>query len=582
MHPSSIDPAASVQGSGSRAFPTHADPSRYFPAETFEAARKRLVMNLTRGEGPALLVASPGCGKTMLIEVLAAELKESLRVVRLASTQLCTRRALLQAILFGLDEPYRDREEGELRLALVQAIQHHEAASRPIALLIDEAQSLPVRLIEELRLLSNISAEGEPSLRLLLCGATTLDELLASPELEALNQRIAARCYLSPLSRDETTQYVRSHVAAAGGAPDELFADDAYLAIHQASDGLPRLINQVCDRALVMAVEGQESKVTADSIQAAWSDLHQLPAPWHSPSPSPLASHQGESDETPIDSPTVEFGLLEDDLDSQYEPVQDNETEAEPLDAATGDWIADEGLKNLPSIGHQDESEESSAGCQGGCSGSCSIPRDEPSECISLSFPTEEERDSDPQDDPVFESAYEPEVELPIDSSTPQEDFAADPFAESFDEEECVLQQCQGLEEIVRPGSETVTNQQDFEVGRMFAALEPAVENLLEDVQQRINGPELSGGFTLVSDRSAAEDVTEQTDPVAEELTPAPLSEETVIAPSVDPEPPYETDSADAADDRDMLVVEEDEPQESPDGASLQDYRQLFANLREQ
>src|SRR5690606_34686085 len=242
-------------------------------------------------------------------------------VACVTSAQLCTRRALLQSILFELGQPFRQRDEGELRLELIDYLQSANVGDRGVVLLVDEAQSLPTRLLEELRVLSNLSHNGNPRLHLVLAGSQSLDEKFTSAEIEAFNQRIAARCYLSPFNHHDTAQYVRGHLAAAGANPDELFSADALNAIYEATGGIARLINQLCDRALVVASRRQALRVNRDLVQTAWADLQQLPTPWNLPdTPEGVAEP---------DLPRVEYGPLtrepvEGDLD--YEGTELDET----------------------------------------------------------------------------------------------------------------------------------------------------------------------------------------------------------------------------------------------------------------
>jgi len=235
-----------------------------------------------------------------LCRLLAARFQETFQVAMLSSTRVLTRKALLQNILFELKRPYRGMEEGELRLSLLDHLQPSEDCPNGILLVIDEAHALPLRLLEEVRMITNLVRDGQPRVRLVLAGGSKLEEKFASPKLASFNQRIAARCYLEPFGRDDTIDYVLSRLAAAGGNADAIFDDGALRAIFQATDGIPRLINQVCDHALVMAFAGGRSQIGATGIEEAWADLQQLPGPWH--------------DDSPVDTAatSIEFGELED------------------------------------------------------------------------------------------------------------------------------------------------------------------------------------------------------------------------------------------------------------------------------
>ncbi len=269
-----------------RPFASQPQVGRYFPAASVEDARQRLCRSIERGDGPGVAIGAAGIGKSLLLQVLAAQYREKFDVVLLASAQLCTRRALLQAIHFELGLDYRRRDEGELRLSLLDTLLSGDEATQGLLLLVDEAQALAVHLLEELRLLTNLSRGGTPRVRLVIAGLPALEEKLASPELQSFSQRLAARCYLASLTRAETAQYVRAQLAASKVEADRLFAPAAYDALFTASDGVPRVVNQVCDRALQLADAQRLDKVDAGVIQAAWADLQQLPTAWE-PAPQP-------------------------------------------------------------------------------------------------------------------------------------------------------------------------------------------------------------------------------------------------------------------------------------------------------
>ncbi len=267
-----------------------------------------------------MLTGPAGTGKSLLCQVLAEQFRRSLQVALLASGQLCTRRALLQAILFELGLPFRGMEEGDLRLSLVDhlsprgklSIAGSQGPATPTAdttallLIVDEAHTLPLRLLEELRLITNLVRNGQPRVRLVLVGAPQLEERFASPKLESFNQRVAARCYLEVLDRQQTIEYIRHQIEQCGGQADAIFTADALEAIAQATDGIPRLINQVCDHVLLLAYAGGERQIPAAGIEEAWADLQQLPAPASS------GAEAGSLDAE--DKGVVEFGSLDDEL----------------------------------------------------------------------------------------------------------------------------------------------------------------------------------------------------------------------------------------------------------------------------
>src|SRR2546423_2734022 len=280
----------------------HAD--AYIPTGPLEEARKTLTRCLERAEGPGLVIGPAGTGKSLLCNILALHFRGKLQVAHLAGARLCTRRALLQNILFELKLPYREMDEGELRLSLIDHLDPRSGGPEGLLLLVDEAHTLPLRLLEEVRLLTNVVRDGWSRVRLLLAGGMALEERLSSPKLESFHQRIAARCYLQPMGREETIFYVQEQIHRCGTSADNLFTPEAQAAIHTATDGIPRLINQVCDHALMLTALSGKRQVDAAGIEEAWADLQQLPLPLHE-GPT-VGSGSGSA------SGVVEFGQLGD------------------------------------------------------------------------------------------------------------------------------------------------------------------------------------------------------------------------------------------------------------------------------
>lgn len=284
--------------------------SRYFPATVIESARKTLARCIERGEGAGLIVGPNGTGKTLLCQMLAEEFDERFDVALLSSGRLGTRQALLQAILYEMGLPYRGLDEGELRLSLLDHLEPDSRGKQGLLLLIDEAHSLPWRLLEEVRMVTNLVRDGLPRVRVVLSGGPALEERLASPKLNSFSQRLAARCYIESLDSAETTAYVRAQITSVGGDPAQLFHEDALRSIYRASDGIPRLINQICDHALILASLGGLRRLTSEAIDEAWADLQQLPAPWTGAQIQPTGASQ-----------VVEFGGLEDAAEDAPEAI---------------------------------------------------------------------------------------------------------------------------------------------------------------------------------------------------------------------------------------------------------------------
>ena len=312
-----------------RPFQASPNPERFFPASSIESARQTLSRGIDRDEGPGLLIGGAGLGKSLICQVLMRQYRDRLKVLLIDSARITTPRALLQNLLYELGQSYRERDEAELRLELVDHLQKQSSSPKGLLLLIDEAHALPLRLLEELRMLTNLVQEGSSQIRLVLAGAALLEERFASPRLESFAQRIAARCYLHPMNREETESYVQSQIALCGGKVESIFSHDALQAIYVASDGVPRLVNQICDHALVMAAADDRKIIDTAGIEEAWADLQQLPmpAPRHSEATSAAPSAAGGD--------FIEFGELSDEQPVEVIPDTESlhEVAAERLEA---------------------------------------------------------------------------------------------------------------------------------------------------------------------------------------------------------------------------------------------------------
>jgi type II secretory pathway predicted ATPase ExeA len=282
----------------------------YYPAVGIEAARTTLIRCIERSEGTGMVVGPSGTGKTLLCQLLAEHFSHAFQVALLTSGHLGSRRALLQAILYELAQPYRGMDEGELRLALIDYITLSDDCPRGAVLLVDEAHMLPLRLLDEVRMLTNLMRAGQPAVRLVLAGGRALEERFASPKLESFSQRLSARCYLQALNAAETQEYVHAWIAAVGGSGPDLFPAETCHSVYKATDGAPRLINQLCDHALLLAYAAGQRKLDPAHVEEAWADLQQLPTPWNE------QAREGGSG-------VIEFGRLEDEAGDGEQPQRE-------------------------------------------------------------------------------------------------------------------------------------------------------------------------------------------------------------------------------------------------------------------
>lgn len=266
-----------------------------------EQARQTVAECFHRGAGWAAVIGVPGVGKTLLCHRLAKELQNCFPVLLLSAGGISSRRELWQTFLFGLGQPYRGMEEGELRLALVEYLADQQSKSPGFILLVDEAHLLAGKLLEEIRILSQMPVLLGDWFRVLLAGLPVLEERVSSPRLEAVNQRIVARCYLEPWSRSETQAYIQAQLQKVSPEGDRVMLAEAAQAVFQATNGIPRLVNQLCDYALLWAWKHGHRQLDGRMVEEAWAELQQLPPPTLG------ASSSG------IGSDLIEFGILPED-----------------------------------------------------------------------------------------------------------------------------------------------------------------------------------------------------------------------------------------------------------------------------
>ncbi|QDU77247.1 hypothetical protein Pan97_43120 [Bremerella volcania] len=288
-------------GLSHRPFPSVPSLVGYVETDSHLEAIETLLRCVRRDEGIGTLISAPGLGKSTIALRLQEELEDDFEVVRLNSGHCGSRRALLQAIAYELDLPCRGLEEGELRIQFAEYVQRLESRRMMgIVILADEADLLPIRLLEELRLLTNFASKDRSRVSVVLLGNMSLEERLASPYLTSFNQRVGARAYLQSLSTAEVAKYVRQQLVGAG-AKLTIFDDSAIEAIAQRSQGVPRLVNQICDHALLLAALGDEMQLDADAVEEAWADLQRLPAP----------KRKIRTDNAHSTDSLIEFGSLE-------------------------------------------------------------------------------------------------------------------------------------------------------------------------------------------------------------------------------------------------------------------------------
>jgi type II secretory pathway predicted ATPase ExeA len=214
-----------------------------------------------------LMLGEAGTGKTTLVRTALADLGDSPNRYVLVSNPALERSEFYQLLAaeFGLSPEARTSKTRFL-FELQRDVDARFAAGGLTALIIDEAQSMPHALLEEIRLLGNIETPTTKLLNIVLCGQPELGARLNDVSLRQLKQRIALRCELRPLTRDETAAYISARVKVAGGNAEEIFSREAVMAIFEASRGVPRTINVLCDNALIGGFAAQARPIPVNVV----------------------------------------------------------------------------------------------------------------------------------------------------------------------------------------------------------------------------------------------------------------------------------------------------------------------------
>jgi general secretion pathway protein A len=245
-----------------RPFALAPDTSFLFPTRQHEMGLNLLEYAVTNDAGFTLLTGEVGCGKTLLVRELLRRLGDEVTVGLVSNTHPSLGRLMKWiCIAYGID--HRGRDEAELYEAFVEFLIAQYGAGRRVLLVVDEAQNLDTATLEELRVLSNVNGDKHLVLQTMLVGQPELRERLRSPELRQLAQRIGVDHHLGALARDDARHYVRHRLSIAGGRPDLIETGAVDLAF-AASAGIPRLLNQLCDTALVFGFSDQRHAVDAD------------------------------------------------------------------------------------------------------------------------------------------------------------------------------------------------------------------------------------------------------------------------------------------------------------------------------
>ncbi|BAU47902.1 ATPase [Sulfurifustis variabilis] len=261
-----------------REFPFRLTPDTEFLYMSDAHARAKAYMDYTiwNRDGFVVITGEIGSGKTTLIQKLLSELDDNVLVAKIFQTQL-DEVEFLQAVLveFGLNPFHAKKVELIDMLNTFLIDQFHK--DKQLVLIVDDAHNLSPKVLEEIRMLSGLETQKEKVLHVILVGHPQLNELLESAEMEQLLQRVRLRYHIKALSEEATRAYITHRLRVAGMEERHLFAAETFPLIYKYTGGLPRLINTLCDTALVCAYADGQTAITGHVLNSAIEELQWLP-----------------------------------------------------------------------------------------------------------------------------------------------------------------------------------------------------------------------------------------------------------------------------------------------------------------
>jgi type II secretory pathway predicted ATPase ExeA len=249
------------------------DPDFVYWSKQHSRAKAYMESTIWLSDGFVVITGDIGSGKTTLLQSFLTELGDDVIFAVVSQTQLNSTQ-LLQAILteFGF-KPF-EKKKVELLDMLNMFLIEQYSAGKKVILIIDEAQNLSKKVLEEVRLLSGIETSHEKVLRIILAGQPELREKLDSPELKQLVQRVRLRFHLGALDQNDMREYIHHRLRIAGcEQPEQLFTEDALPIIYRYSGGVPRLINTICDSSLLVAFADEKTEIGPDEIENTAEEL---------------------------------------------------------------------------------------------------------------------------------------------------------------------------------------------------------------------------------------------------------------------------------------------------------------------
>ncbi|MDP9014653.1 MAG: AAA family ATPase [Pseudomonadota bacterium] len=278
------------------------DPQFLYLSKQHARAKAYMESTIWFTDGFVVITGEIGAGKTTLIETFLRELQTDVVVAQINQTQLSTT-AFLQTVLVQFGFSPFNMKKPEVLATLNQFLMEQHSSGRKVLLIVDEAQNLSHRVLEEVRMLSGVETTKEKALRIILAGQPELNDKLNSQELVQLTQRVRLRFHLTALTKAETTAYIEHRLEVAGSQGRRIFAEEMYPTIYKYTGGVPRLINTLCDTCMMAAFGRDADAVSSADLEAAIRELQwvefasttnrmQAPGIQHAYAPAPVDQGQ--------------------------------------------------------------------------------------------------------------------------------------------------------------------------------------------------------------------------------------------------------------------------------------------------